>query len=210
MPKKTPTSPTTGAGKALVSEHAKAVFAIGKREAGDERPGPGKPPKPRRMGKLEAKVKGIELPPLPIERVRAKWPDLLDMYAGGQSIAEITPVLFGELLTVAQVRACLWRDAAMSAELKEAKLLLAQSAFDSVVLAATKCQNVGDYGKAGELWLKVAAKADPKTFGDKQTIAHTGAEGGPVEITPTMPADEAYKAMLRGARLPPLPPVPSE
>lgn len=49
---------------------------------------------------------------------------------------------------------------------------------------------------AGDLWLKLAAKTDPRRYGEKATLELTGAEGGPVETVVKMDPAEAYRRAI--------------
>lgn len=75
-----------------------------------------------------------------------------------------------------------------------------ESACDSAFALRTDTDHNGNakHKEAAEIALKIAAKLDPANYGDKSSVAHTGANGGAIESVVTLTPGEAYRKMLGG------------
>jgi hypothetical protein len=151
--------------------------------------------KPKKKAAPKAAVVVAPAPVLTTaDAVYDNFKKILEIYVSGYSLrAAIESVLPG--VSVAAARAAIHANEYMRPlwlAANEARAVgFVESAGDvAMVLQAS------DPKAAGDLFLKLASKVDPKRWGDKATIEHTGADGGPIESTVTLTPGEAYKRAM--------------
>ena len=132
------------------------------------------------------------------DQVRRQYLHILGMYALGYTMHEAgqacAPVLSGD-----SIRVVLAADHELRERYELAKEMRAHHFVDISGRSGVTLTETGFHKEGGELLLKVAAKIAPKLYGDKSTVALTGADGGAVQSVVELSPSDAYKRMLSGA-----------
>jgi hypothetical protein len=138
-------------------------------------------------------------PPTLLQRVWDSFDELLAAYAGGWSLdyavemhladGEDRPTTLAVRQVINSHRELRKRWAAVN----EAR---AAHHFEKAAEMAEKLERE-DPKAAGDLHLKLAAKTAPAMYGDKATLALTGADGGPVESVVKLDPAEAYRRAMK-------------
>jgi len=145
--------------------------------------------------KAAAPAAPAEPPPPIIDTVRKHANEIMARWAAGESLEKIGQSLEHKVSAM-QIRLAIRNDEQLHerwAAVREhrAHYLIEAAADDARYAAAS-----GEYKAAADIRMKLAAKLAPELYGEKATIAHTGADGGPIQSTVTLTPDEAYKRML--------------
>lgn len=130
------------------------------------------------------------------DQVRREHPIILAAYATGYALSQIGAELCSPPLTAIQIRIAIMSDTALTARFNAAKEHRAHEFVERAGQAGIKLVDTGFHKDGADTLLKVAAKTAPTIYGDKATIALTGANGGPVESTITLSPSEAYRKMM--------------
>lgn len=132
-----------------------------------------------------------------VDRVRLHINEILVGIAEGKTLTEIGEAM-NPPIGPFSLRSALYSDEEAH---RRYKVVLEHKAHGLIELAAEQADKLAKASmakEAADVALKVAAKLAPHLYGDKQTVALTGADGGPVKSTVTMTPADAYKAMLGG------------
>lgn len=130
-----------------------------------------------------------------VNRVRAACNEIVARYVCGESFETIAQGMSPPLSGM-QVRFCLENDAEMAPRLHAGLDYRAHHFMDRAASMAGALEDAGMAKEAMDGYLKLAAKQAPRLYGDKATIALTGANGGPVESVIKLTPSEAYKMAL--------------
>jgi len=159
-----------------------------------KKPAPSKKSAPKKSA--PAVVPEPEVPEKTLkERVLEHFDELRSAFAGGWSLEYAVAMHMGPAESHLAVREVIYGDKHMYASWRSIKDARADHFFERAAMQAEKLERE-DPGKAGDMYLKLAAKQSPKLYGDKAQIELTGADGGPVESVVKLDPAEAYRRAL--------------
>ena len=148
-------------------------------------------PKPAAPVKNEAPPVVVPM----VDQVRAVFDELRSAYAGGWSLDYAVAMAMGPAACPLKVRGAINGDKVMRAAWLALRDARADTFFEKAAMQAEKLERE-DPGKAGDLYMKLAAKTAPKLYGDRAQLEISGPDGGPIESVVKLSAEDAYKAML--------------
>lgn len=161
-----------------------------------KKPTPKKPPAAVAAPAATAIVDPVVLPLK--DRVYDAFDEILAAYAGGWSLeyaVAMSTLSLDPGANALTVRNIINANKEMRSRWVSVRDARADSFFEKAAMQAEKLER-DDPGKAGDLYLKLAAKQAPKVYGEKATVELTGADGGPLEsVVKLSPADAYRRAM---------------
>lgn len=132
-----------------------------------------------------------------IDQVRRQYVRIFAMYVLGHTLhqagEQCVPPLSGQHVLMA-----VQHDSELRTRYHTAREMRATAFVDMSGHSGVRLIETGFHKEGGELLLKVAAKIAPALYGDKSTVALTGADGGAVRSVVELSPSEAYKRMLLG------------
>ena len=126
------------------------------------------------------------------------WPHfdlIIADYVNGRSLLASLEARVPELSTLA-ARQAIRSNPDMLARWQAVREDRGHFMFEEACTAAVDLKRTGFNNEAGKLFLQLAAKTLPEQYGDKSTVALTGADGGAVKSEVTMTPADAYRHMI--------------
>lgn len=129
------------------------------------------------------------------DQVRLAFDELRSAFAGGWSLEYAVAMHMPEGTNPLKVRAAIAQDKLMRVEWAAIRDARAEHFFERAAMQAEKLERE-DPGKAGDLYLKLAAKQAPKLYGDKAQLEVSGPDGGPLESVVKLDPALAYRRAM--------------